>query len=98
MDELHGILVSYEMRKERDNPPRKEEMFKESKKTKKNKQEPKSKPSCSCSDDLDEYEEIANFIRKLKRGTDKYKGTFPLICFNCGKIGHCASKYPYAKK
>ena len=22
----------------------------------------------------------------------------PLICFNCGKIGHFSSKFPYAKK
>jgi hypothetical protein len=37
MDELHGILVAYEMRTKKDNPPRKEAMFKESKKKKKNK-------------------------------------------------------------
>jgi hypothetical protein len=42
MDELHGILIAYEMRTEQDNPPRKEATFKESKKTKKNKKNPKS--------------------------------------------------------
>jgi hypothetical protein len=47
MDELHGILIAYEMRTEQDNPPRKEATFKASKKTKKNKQKPKSKPSCT---------------------------------------------------
>jgi len=40
---------------------------------------------------------MANFVRKLKRGTGKYKGMLPLICFNCGKIGHFASKFPHAK-
>jgi hypothetical protein len=34
----------------------------------------------------------------LKRGTEEYKGMLPLICFNCGKIGHFDSKCPYAKK
>jgi hypothetical protein len=96
MDELHGILTAYEMRTEHDNLPRKESSFKASKKTKKNKKN--SKPSCSCSDDSDEYEEIANFVRKLKRGTIKYKGMIPLIFFNCGKIDHFYSKFPYAKK
>jgi len=40
---------------------------------------------------------MANFVRKLKRETHKYKGMLPLKCFNCGKICHFASKCPYAK-
>jgi hypothetical protein len=43
-------------------------------------------------------EEIANFMKKLKKGTGRYKGKFPLICFNCGKIGHFSSKCPYPKQ
>jgi hypothetical protein len=41
---------------------------------------------------------MANFIRKLKKGTDKYKGMLPLKCFNCGGIGHFASKFPHNNK
>ena len=75
-------------------PSRKDATFKVSKKKKKNKQ--KSKSCSSCSEDSDDEEE-ADFVRKLKRGTDKFKGKLPFKCFNCGKIGHFASKCPYAK-
>jgi hypothetical protein len=79
MDELHGIFASYEMRTEHENPSKKEATFNPSKKTNNNnntKSNPKS--DYSFNDDLDEYEEMANFVRKLKKGTDKYKGNFPL--------------------
>ena len=41
MDELHGILTTYEMRTKQENPSRKEEAFKVSKKKKKNNQNSK---------------------------------------------------------
>ena len=36
-------------------------------------------------------------MRKFKCGTDMFKGKLPFKCFNCGKVGHFASKFPYAK-
>jgi hypothetical protein len=97
MDKLYGILKSYEMRVEKDNLVLKKATFKASeKKKKKNKQN--SKSDCSCNNDLEEDEEMENFIRKLKRGTDKYKGILRLKCFNCGGIGNFASKCPHKNK
>jgi hypothetical protein len=75
----------------------KEATFKESKKTKKKKMQ-ESKPYCSCIDESDEDEEMENFVRKLKRGINKYKGMIPLKCFNCGGIGHFSSKCPHKNK
>jgi hypothetical protein len=97
MDELHGILTAYEMRTKQDNTMTKKATFKASKKmNKKYKQNRKS--DCSCNYDSEEDEEVVNFVRRLKRGTDKYKGMLPLNCFNCDGVGHFANKCPYKKK
>jgi hypothetical protein len=37
-------------------------------------------------------------VRMLNKGSRKYQGNLPFKCFNCGKIGHFASKCPHKKK
>jgi hypothetical protein len=44
--------------------------------------------------DISNVEE-ANFIKKLQKGSGKYKGNLPFKCFNYGRIGHFANKCPY---
>jgi hypothetical protein len=97
MDELHGIFTAYEMRTEQENPGIKEATFKASKRSKK-KGKKKEKEYSSNSDISEDDEEVANFVRRLKKGTDdRYKGKLPLICFNCDGIGHFSNKCPHKK-
>jgi hypothetical protein len=44
------------------------------------------------------YVEEGNFIRKLQKGSMKYKVKLLFKCFNCCKVGHFASKCPYPKE
>jgi hypothetical protein len=98
MDELHGIFTAYEMRTEQENLDIKEANFKASKRSKQ-KGKQNEKEHSNNSDILEDDEEMANFVRRLNKGTnDIYKGKFPLICFNCDGIGHFANKCPHKKK
>jgi hypothetical protein len=45
---------------------------------------------------IDEIE--ANFVRRQKKGSCKYKGKLPFKCFNYGKIGNFSSKCPHKIK
>jgi hypothetical protein len=97
MDELNGILTTYEMGTEQENPNVKEEAFKESKisKQRKKEQEEYSRSNDVSKDD----EEVANIIKRLNKGTNgRYRGKLLLICFNCDGIGHFSNKCPHKKK
>jgi hypothetical protein len=41
---------------------------------------------------------MEKFVKKLKRGTEKYKGMLQLNFFNCGGISHFSSKFPHKNK
>ena len=43
-------------------------------------------------------EEEAKFTRKIKRGSGKYRGKLPFMCFNCGKVFRYVSRRPKKKK
>jgi hypothetical protein len=60
----------------------------------------KMKKNISNNNDISEDdEEVANFVKRLNKGTDnRYRGKLPLICFNCDGIGHFANKCPHKKK
>ena len=74
MDELHGILIAYAMRIRHQKPSKREATFKASKETKNHEKMPNKIPY------NESYEEEANFLRKLKKGTSKYKEKIQLKC------------------
>jgi hypothetical protein len=85
MDELHGSLIAYEMRKGTESDhPNNEATFKAIKKTK------------DKDNDLDE--EIANFVRRFQKGSGRYKGKSPFKCFSYGRIGHIVENCYYKKR
>jgi hypothetical protein len=93
MDELHGTLTTYEMRTDTENgQPNRQASFRSMKKTRNNEHRVEER-SGNESD-----EEEAHFVRKIKRGTDKYKGKLPFKDFNCGRVGHYAKKCPFEEK
>lgn len=72
VDKLHGILTTYEMRTNMESSSKKETAFKALKKS--------IDKQCVSSESSNGefYYEEAHFVRKLKRGSRKYKGKLPL--------------------
>ena len=100
-EELHGVLIAYEMRlDEEEGTSHLETAFVASKKTNKDKQPSIEKTcTCKCEEKGDDEEgildeEYAYFMRKLKIGKGKFKGKLPLIWFGCGEIGNFTAKCP----
>jgi len=40
---------------------------------------------------LEEEDEV-NFVRKLQRGSGRFKGKLPFKCFSCGRVGHYTAR------
>ena len=91
MDELYGFLKTYELRLGIDNLPKGEATFKVIKKT-------NQKQLSQTNHDKESDEEEANFVKKLQKGSGKYKGKLPFKCFNCGRIGYFQAKCTYHKE
>jgi len=91
MRTLHGILTVYEMRTYQENPSKHEATFKASKWT-----SWKGHKTYDSSEE-ESYAEEANFVRRLKKGTGRYKGKLPFKCFDCGRIWHLATKCPHKR-
>lgn len=89
MDELFGSLTAYEMRTLGEETSKKESTFNS---IEKGKEEIALGETSEDSDIV-----VVNFVRKITRGSDKYKEKLPFKCFNCGKIRHFASKCPYGE-
>ena len=86
MNQFLGNLKAYEIRLPKGKSNVKEAAFKE------NKCIEQKEGTCSCFD-----EEEAKFVKILDRGTGKYRGKIPFNFFNCGRVGHYASKFPHNK-
>lgn len=43
-------------------------------------------------------QELAQFARKMKLGPRKYKWKFPFKFFDCGRVEHFLSKFPYRER
>lgn len=82
MNQLYGALITFEMREFDKDAPKREATFKVSKRV-----------EDEVIDQVDEFDEAeANFVGRLKKDIDKCKGKLPFTYFNCGRIGHFASK------
>jgi len=78
-DQLCGSLTTYEMRIPKGKEISRDVTFKVDK--------PIEENECSCSGS---NEEEAKYVRRLKKGTGKYKRKIPFKCFNCGTVRHYA--------
>eukprot|EP00253_Pinus_taeda_P036618 PITA_36618 len=85
--QLHGILTAFEMRKGGPSDIR-EAALKASAKG-------KEKEDLNESGYISEEEDEVNFVKKIQRGSERFRGKLPFKFFACGRVGHYAAKCPH---
>ncbi|XP_057866071.2 uncharacterized protein LOC131073611 [Cryptomeria japonica] len=89
MDELFGSVLAYEMRTISGENSKREVDLNSTKKWK--------EEAINVEED-DSNDVEANFVRKLKQGSGKYRGKLPFKFFDYGKIRYFVANCPYKKK
>eukprot|EP00253_Pinus_taeda_P032501 PITA_32501 len=88
MTQLHGILTTFEMRKGGPSDMR-EAAFKAS---------AKGKEKLNQSGHISEEEDEVKFVKKLQRGSGRFRGKLPFKYFAYGRVSHYATKCPHKDK
>ena len=88
MTQLHGILISFEMRKGGPSDMR-ETTFKDL---------AKGKEELDESRYILEEEEKVNFVKKLQWGSGRFRGKLTFKFFACGRVSHYVAKCTHKDK
>ena len=88
MTQLHEILTTYEMKKGCPSDMR-DVAFKAS---------AKGKEEINESTHISEEEDEVNFVKKLQRGSGRFRDKLPFKCFSYGRVNHYATKCPHKDK
>ena len=58
----------------------------------------KGKEELNESGHISEEEDEVNFVKKLQRGSGRFRDKLPFKCFACGRVDHYVSKCPHKDK
>ena len=55
----------------------------------------KEKEEHNESGHISDEEDEVNFVKKLQRGSRRFRGKLPFKCFACGRVNHYAARCPH---